>query len=96
MLASIIRRAAVPELSVECDDGVLEDGDGVVPNVGVERGVEHALLGHLSGEHHLLDLLFVQQMGQRGAVESRMLALVQERVVRPREERAHQFRPTST
>ena len=37
----------VAQLTVEGDDGVGQHGDGVVPDVGVERRVEHTLLGDL-------------------------------------------------
>ena len=65
-----MRSAAFAQLAVERDDGVVQDCDVVVAHVGVERGVEHALLGHLSAQHDLGDLVLVQEVSQRRAVKT--------------------------
>ena len=49
-----------------------------VAHVGVQRGVEDALLGHLSGEDHRLVSSWSQQVRQRRRVERAVADLLQE------------------
>ncbi len=43
----------------------------VVPYVGVQRGVEHALFGHLAGDHQARRFQLLEQIVQLGGVEAR-------------------------
>ena len=59
----------ITEFGVDVGDRIRRDHDGEMPDVGVERGVEDALLGDLPGEDQPLGVQPSEQIVQRGGVE---------------------------
>jgi len=55
--------------------GVARDRHAVVAHVGVQSAVEDALLGHLAGEHQMVDALLTEQVVERGGVEDAVARL---------------------
>jgi len=90
MLRSISRSAASARLVVDRRAGVPGDRHGELADVGVERGVEDALLGHLSAEHEALDAVLAQQVVERRLPKDRVAALEDERDVIARSQRLDQ------
>ena len=66
------------EFGVDVRDAVGRHDHLEMAHIGVERGVEDALLGDLSGQDQSLGLQLAQQIGQRGGVEGAVPDLLQE------------------
>lgn len=49
--------------------GILGHGDLEVSDVGVERRIQHTLLGDLAAQHHVVDVLLREQVRQWCLVE---------------------------
>ena len=93
MLRSIICQRGVAELGIDVGDGVAHDADLEAADVGVERGVEDALLRDLAREHDLLDVALAQEVVERGAVERAVADLLQEVGVVRGHDRLDEIRP---
>ena len=81
MLSSISSSAASARCSWIVRDRVARDDHLQVADVGVERRVEHALLGDLADQHHALDVVLAAQVLQRRLEEDRVARLDHEQRV---------------
>lgn len=60
------------EIPVDGGHRVLRHGDAQLPDVRVERRIEHALFRHLAAEHDMVRAQPREQMAERGLVEDGM------------------------
>src|SRR5690242_4340720 len=63
------RQRGVAELGVDVRDGIRGHHDRKVAHVGIQRGIENALLGDLAGENHPFRLELPQQVRQPSGIE---------------------------